>query len=126
MVGSAEAAALDAAGCRARKAEAKRVRCLVGRAVSLGMVGLVAAVGGACDVAVGLWNDRFWHLSQEPCEINVIEAKGDDYMLVSINDTCHLGVMGNALAFLPKLPAIYLTRRNQRLTSSINSCTYGA
>ena len=40
---------------------------------------------------LGLGNDRFWHLRQDTCAINVIEADGADFTVVSINDTCHLG-----------------------------------
>ncbi len=39
---------------------------------------------------LGLGNDRFWHLRQDTCAINVFEAEGGDYTLVSLNDTCHL------------------------------------
>jgi probable phosphoglycerate mutase len=39
---------------------------------------------------LGLGNDRFWHLQQDTCAINVIEAQAGDYVLVSMNDTCHL------------------------------------
>ena len=39
---------------------------------------------------LGLGNDRFWHLQQDTCAINVIEAEGGDFTLVSLNDTCHL------------------------------------
>jgi broad specificity phosphatase PhoE len=39
---------------------------------------------------LGLGNDRFWRLRQEPCAINVFEWDGDDFTLVSMNDTCHL------------------------------------
>jgi phosphoserine phosphatase len=39
---------------------------------------------------LGLGNDRFWHLRQDTCAINVFEASQADYVLVSINDTCHL------------------------------------
>ena len=39
---------------------------------------------------MGLGNDRFWHLRQDPCAINEIEAAGDQFTLVSMNDTCHL------------------------------------
>lgn len=35
-------------------------------------------------------NERFWRLQQEPCAINVFETYQDDYLLVSLNDTCHL------------------------------------
>lgn len=37
-----------------------------------------------------LGNDRFWQVRQEPCAINVFESDSGDYVLVSLNDTCHL------------------------------------
>jgi broad specificity phosphatase PhoE len=39
---------------------------------------------------LGLSNDRFWRLRQDTCAINCFEAEGDDFTLVSLNDTCHL------------------------------------
>jgi phosphoserine phosphatase len=39
---------------------------------------------------MGLGNDRFWRVRQEPCAINVFESDAGDYVLVSLNDTCHL------------------------------------
>jgi probable phosphoglycerate mutase len=39
---------------------------------------------------LGLDNDRFWHLKQDTCAINVFEAEESDFTLVSLNDTCHL------------------------------------
>jgi len=39
---------------------------------------------------LGLGNERFWRLRQEPCAINVFEAEADDFTLASMNDTCHL------------------------------------
>jgi probable phosphoglycerate mutase len=33
---------------------------------------------------------EFWHLRQEPCAINVIESDGRQFVLASMNDTCHL------------------------------------
>ncbi|NLE59528.1 MAG: histidine phosphatase family protein, partial [Planctomycetes bacterium] len=39
---------------------------------------------------LGLGNDRFWRLRQDNCAINVFEADGGDFTLVSMNDTCHL------------------------------------
>jgi len=39
---------------------------------------------------LGLSNDRFWHIKQDTCSINVFETDKDDYTLVSLNDTCHL------------------------------------
>lgn len=39
---------------------------------------------------LGLGDDRFWRLRQEPCAINVFESEGDDFTLVSLNDTYHL------------------------------------
>jgi broad specificity phosphatase PhoE len=39
---------------------------------------------------LGLGNERFWRLRQEPCAINVFEWDGSDFVLNSMNDTCHL------------------------------------
>ncbi len=39
---------------------------------------------------LGLGNNRFWHLRQDTCAINVFEAQGEEFTLVSLNDTCHL------------------------------------
>ncbi len=39
---------------------------------------------------LGLGNDRFWHIHQEPCAINVFESEEDDYTLILLNETCHL------------------------------------
>ena len=39
---------------------------------------------------LGLGNDRFWHIRQDTCALNVFEARDGDYTLVSLNDTCHL------------------------------------
>ena len=39
---------------------------------------------------LGLGNDRFWHIRQDTCAINVFEAEKNDFILVSMNDTCHL------------------------------------
>lgn len=41
-------------------------------------------------IVLGLGNDRFWHLRQDTCAINEIEADGSQLTLVSMNDTCHL------------------------------------
>ncbi len=39
---------------------------------------------------LGLGNDRFWDLGQEPCAINRISVREGGFALVSLNDTCHL------------------------------------
>lgn len=39
---------------------------------------------------LGLGNDHFWRLRQDTCAINVFEAEGGVFTLVSLNDTCHL------------------------------------
>jgi len=39
---------------------------------------------------LGLGNERFWKLRQEPCAINVFEAQAGEYTLALMNDTCHL------------------------------------
>jgi broad specificity phosphatase PhoE len=42
---------------------------------------------------LGLGNERFWHLGQDTCAINLIEFDGQDYKLLKMNDTCHLANM---------------------------------
>jgi broad specificity phosphatase PhoE len=39
---------------------------------------------------LGLSLNRFWHLRQDTGAINVFETEGDDFTMVSLNDTCHL------------------------------------
>jgi probable phosphoglycerate mutase len=39
---------------------------------------------------LALGNERFWHLRQDTCAINVFEVENGDFVLVSLNDTCHL------------------------------------
>jgi broad specificity phosphatase PhoE len=39
---------------------------------------------------LGLGNERFWHIKQDTCAINVFEVEKGDFVLVSLNDTCHL------------------------------------
>ena len=39
---------------------------------------------------LGLGNERFWHFKQDTCAINVFRAEKGDFVLVSLNDTCHL------------------------------------
>jgi broad specificity phosphatase PhoE len=39
---------------------------------------------------LGLRNNRFWHLRQDTCALNLFEAEGGDFTLGSMNDTCHL------------------------------------
>ena len=39
---------------------------------------------------LNLGNDRFWRIRQDTCAINEIEVEGDEFTLVSMNDTCHL------------------------------------
>jgi phosphoserine phosphatase len=39
---------------------------------------------------LGLGNERFWHIWQDTCAINVFEAEKNDFVMVSLNDTCHL------------------------------------
>ncbi|MCX5884433.1 MAG: histidine phosphatase family protein [Proteobacteria bacterium] len=39
---------------------------------------------------LGLGNERFWLLRQDTGAINVFEADGSVFTLVSLNDTCHL------------------------------------
>ncbi|HMN15758.1 MAG TPA: histidine phosphatase family protein [Bellilinea sp.] len=39
---------------------------------------------------LGLGFERFWHLQQDPCSINIIEMEDQDFTICSLNDTCHL------------------------------------
>ena len=39
--------------------------------------------------------DRFWHIRQDMCAINVFETEGDDFVLVSLNETHHLHAINN-------------------------------
>ena len=39
---------------------------------------------------LGLNNERFWHIKQDTCAINVFETEGGDFTLESLNDRCHL------------------------------------
>jgi phosphoserine phosphatase len=39
---------------------------------------------------LGLGIERFWHLRQDPCAINIIEMEDHDFTICSLNDTCHL------------------------------------
>jgi phosphoserine phosphatase len=39
---------------------------------------------------LGLGNERFWHIKQDTCAINIFEAEKDDFIMVLLNDTCHL------------------------------------
>jgi broad specificity phosphatase PhoE len=39
---------------------------------------------------LGIGNERFWRIQQEPCSINIFEFEAGEYTLVSLNDTCHL------------------------------------
>jgi probable phosphoglycerate mutase len=45
---------------------------------------------------LGLGNERFWHIRQDTCGINVIKVEAKDYTLISLNDTCHLSSLGPA------------------------------
>jgi probable phosphoglycerate mutase len=39
---------------------------------------------------LGLGNERFWHIKQDTCAINIFQVEKGDFVLVSLNDTCHL------------------------------------
>ncbi len=41
---------------------------------------------------LGLPLARYWHLSQDTCAINLIEADNDDFTVISINETFHLAL----------------------------------
>ncbi len=40
--------------------------------------------------ALRLGNERFWHIEQDNCAINVIKAESGDFTIALINDTSHL------------------------------------
>ncbi|MEJ2733343.1 MAG: histidine phosphatase family protein [Anaerolineae bacterium] len=42
---------------------------------------------------LGLRSNRFWHLRQDTCALNVFETEGGDFTLVTMNDTCHLRLL---------------------------------
>jgi len=39
---------------------------------------------------LGLGNERFWHIRQDTGAINVFESEKGGFVLISLNDTCHL------------------------------------
>jgi len=39
---------------------------------------------------LGLSNERCWHIKQDTCAINVFETENKGFVIVSLNDTCHL------------------------------------
>ncbi len=39
---------------------------------------------------MGLGNERFWRVHQDTCAINVFDKEGDDFTMITLNDTCHL------------------------------------
>jgi broad specificity phosphatase PhoE len=45
---------------------------------------------------LGLGDDRFWCLRQEPCAINEIEYSEKGYRVISMNETCHLQMADQA------------------------------
>jgi broad specificity phosphatase PhoE len=48
---------------------------------------------------LGLGNSNFWRIRQDTCALNVFEWSEGQYIMRSLNDTCHLrNVPGEALA----------------------------
>ena len=45
---------------------------------------------------LGLGNERLWHIEQDACAINVFRANAGDYILGSLNNTCHLSKLASA------------------------------
>ena len=74
------AAVNELAGCHAGQTIVAVGHTVINRMILLGVL--------------GLGNDRFWHLRQDTCAINVFEADGGEFTLVSLNDTCHLRDIG--------------------------------
>jgi len=81
-------------GLRERTVSA--VRGFAGRHAgeTIAMVGHIVVNRVILLAVLGLGLDRFWHLQQEPCAINVFESDGADFVLCSMNDTCHLRGLG--------------------------------
>jgi broad specificity phosphatase PhoE len=40
--------------------------------------------------SLGLANEHFWRIGQEPTAINVIDAEDDEFSVIMLNDHCHL------------------------------------
>ena len=49
-----------------------------------------------------LSNDYFWRLKQDVCAVNLLEFDGKHYTLVTMNDTCHLGMVRGEIDILPQ------------------------
>lgn len=41
-------------------------------------------------VVLGWGNDRFWHMEQDTCAVNVFEMNDNAFRIVLLNSTCHL------------------------------------
>lgn len=39
---------------------------------------------------LGLDNSHFWRIEQDNAAINIFERRGEDYIIKTINDTCHV------------------------------------
>jgi len=50
---------------------------------------------------LGLDNERFWHIEQDTCAINLFDAEDGNYTLISLNNTCHLDSIPEVYAALP-------------------------
>ena len=44
---------------------------------------------------LGLGNECLWHIEQDACAINVFRANAGDYILGSLNNTCHLSKLAS-------------------------------
>lgn len=68
------------------------VRALAGRhhGQTIALVGHTVINRAILLGVLGLGDDRFWRIRQEPCAVNVFEVEADDFTLVSLNDTGHL------------------------------------
>jgi len=42
---------------------------------------------------LGIGNELFWQLRQEPCAINIIDWEAGKFILTLMNDTCHLSAL---------------------------------
>jgi broad specificity phosphatase PhoE len=78
------------ADVRARGLTAVRELCVAHGKQTIVMVGHNVINRVILLGVLGLENEGFWRISQDPCGINVIECVGDAYTLVAMNDTGHL------------------------------------
>ena len=78
------------AALRARAMAEVKELCNLHQGETIALVGHTAINRIILLGVLGLGNERFWRLRQEPCAISVFEWDGSEFDLLSLNDTCHL------------------------------------